>query len=244
MKRTLTIAGLALALTIVLAPAAFAQPLQWTNKGFVNFTLGAQAPSQDLATNTTFDLYNEQAILSTTQDVGGGLFFDISVGYKVWRNLTVGAGFSRVGSSTDLVVNAQIPDPDFFDSPRLVSTTASDAKHSQPAIHLTGTWMMPITDKVDVGFQFGPSIFMVSQDLPTAISVSEPGPTINSLNVTSVDKTTVGLHFGVDFTYLVTPRIGAGVLARYSWGSADLEGADDSLTVGGFQIGGGIRYRF
>jgi hypothetical protein len=115
MNRTLTAAGLALALTTVLASDALAQPMQWTNTGFVNVTFGAQAPSQELATNNTFDLYNEQAILSTTQDVGGGLFFDISVGYKVWRNLTVGAGFSRVGSSADLVVNAQIPDPDFFD---------------------------------------------------------------------------------------------------------------------------------
>ncbi len=244
MNRTLTAAGLALALTTVLASEALAQPLQWTNKGFVNVTFGAQAPSQDLATNNTFDLYNEQAILSTTQDVGGGLFFDISVGYKVWRNLTVGAGFSRVGSSADLVVDAQIPHPDFFDSPRAVSATASDANHSQPAIHLSGTWMMPVTDKVDVGFQFGPSIFMVSQDLPTGISVSEPGPTVTDLNVDSVDKTTVGFHFGVDFTYLVTPRIGAGVLARYAWGSADLDGTDDSLTVGGFQIGGGVRVRF
>ena len=243
MKRSLTAAGLALALTTVLAPDAFAQ-MQWTNKGFVNVSFGAQAPSQELATNNTFDLYNESAILSATQDVGGGVFFDISAGYKVWRNLCVGVGFSHVGSSADFVVNAQIPDPDFFDSPRLVSASVTDANHSQPALHFTGTWMMPVTDKVDVGFQFGPSIFMVSQDLPTAISVSEPGPAITDLQVTSVDKTTVGLHFGVDVTYLVTPRIGAGVLARYVWGSADLDGTDDSLTLGGFQFGGGLRVRF
>ena len=244
MKSTLTIAGLTLVLAIVLAPQASAQQLQWTNTGFVNVTLGAQAPSKELATSNVFDLYDEAAVLSTTQDVAGGFFFDISGGYKVWRNLAVGVGFSRVGSEADLVVDAQIPDPDFHDSPRLVSATASGAKHSQPALHLTGTWMMPVTDKVDVGFQFGPSIFFVSQDLPTGVSVTEPGPVISQLNVTSVDNTTVGLHFGVDVTYLVTPRMGVGVLARYSWGSVDLEGTDDSLTVGGFQIGGGLRVRF
>jgi len=244
MKSTLTVASMTLALSTVLATGVSAQQLQWTDKGFVNVTFGAQAPSKELATNNIFDLYNESAILSTTQDVAGGLFFDISGGYKVWENLAVGIGFSHVGSEADLVIDAQIPDPDFFDSPRRLSTTASGAKHSQPALHLTGTWMMPVTDKIDVGFQFGPSIFFVSQDLPTGISVTEPGPTISQLNVTSVDNTTVGIHLGVDLTYLVTPRFGAGLLARYVWGSADLEGTDDSVTVGGFQIGAGLRVRF
>jgi hypothetical protein len=243
MNRTLIVAGTTLALATIFASDASAQ-MQWTDKGFVNFTLGAQAPSKELATNTTFDLYNEPGTLSTTQDVAGGFFFDISAGYKVWRNLAVGIGFSRVGSEADLVVEAQVPDPDFFESPRLVSANVSGAKHSQPALHLTGTWMMPVTDKVDLGFQFGPSIFFVSQDLPTGVSVTEPGPTLNSITVSSVDSTSVGFHFGVDMTYLVTPRIGAGVLARFSWGSADLENTDESLTLGGFQIGGGVRVRF
>jgi hypothetical protein len=48
----------------------------------------------------------------------------------------------------------------------------------------------------------------------------------------------------VDVTYLVTPRYGAGVLLRYTRGSVDIEGANDSLTVGGFQIGAGLRVRF
>jgi hypothetical protein len=54
----------------------------------------------------------------------------------------------------------------------------------------------------------------------------------------------MGIHFGVDITYLVTPRYGVGVLARYTWGSADITGADESVTVGGLQIGGGLRIRF
>jgi hypothetical protein len=243
MKSTLTLASLTLAAWALAVHDAAAQ-MQWNNAGFVSFSIGAQAPSRDLQTNNTFDLYNESAVLSTTQDVAGGFMFEVSAGYKVWRNLLVGVGFSRVASEADLVVDAQIPDPDFFDNPRAVSTSVSGAKHSQPALHLTGTWMMPFTDKVDIGFQFGPSIFFVSQDLPTGISVSEPGPTINSVTVTSVDSTTVGLHFGLDLTYLLTERIGAGVLARYTWGSADLEGATDGLTLGGLEFGVGLRYRF
>jgi hypothetical protein len=43
---------------------------------------------------------------------------------------------------------------------------------------------------------------------------------------------------------MVTPRYGVGGLARYSRGSIDLDNASDSLKVGGFQIGAGLRVRF
>ena len=57
-------------------------------------------------------------------------------------------------------------------------------------------------------------------------------------------KTTLGINFGVDVQYLVANKIAVGGLARYTWGSADIDGATDNLSVGGFQIGAGIRYRF
>jgi hypothetical protein len=242
-KSTLITAAAAVAITTMLAPSAHAQ-MQWTDKGFVSVNFGAQAPSRTLDTNTTFDIYGETASQVTTQDVGGGAFFDFSGGYKVWRNLVAGIGFTFVGSSADLIVNAQIPDPDFFDRPRPVTVTLPDAKHRQTAINLTGTWMMPVTDKIEVGFQFGPTIFLVSQDVPGTIQVAEPGPTVTSAALIKDDHTTVGVHFGIDATYLITPRYGAGALIRYSVGSVDIEGADDNLTLGGFQIGAGLRVRF
>ncbi|MCA1560367.1 MAG: porin family protein [Acidobacteria bacterium] len=177
-------------------------------------------------------------------DVDGGAFLDISGGYKVWRNLAVAIGFSRMKSDSDVTFTAAIPDPVVTDRPRSVSGSAAAADHKEHAFHFMGVWMVPVTDKIDVGVSAGPTIFQVSQDVPSAITVSEPGPTVTGTTLTSVDKTTLGLNFGVDVTYLVTPDIGAGLLARYTWGSADLQGATDKLTVGGFQIGVGVRYRF
>jgi hypothetical protein len=246
MTRTLTIVGIGVALWTSSAQPAHAQ-MKWTDKVFLNVNFGAQAPSQSLSAETTPEIYGETAIVRSSQDVGGGAFFDISGGYKLWRNLTVGVGYTRVASKEDLIVDAQIPDSLVFDSPRAVTTTFADAQHTQQAINLTGTWMMPVTDKIDVGFQFGPTIFLVSQDLPldlTQSNIQEPSPTIVNVNLSSKDKTTVGVHFGVDVTYLVTPRYGVGVLARYAWGSADLGDSSESVTVGGFQIGGGLRVRF
>lgn len=234
-------------LALAAATAAVARPAaaqQWTDRGFVNVSFGVQAPSRDLATTTTFDIYGEPASLTATQDVAGGAFFDIAGGYKVWRNLAAGIGLTFVGSKADLAVSAQIPDPDFFDRPRAASTTLTDAKYRETAIHLTGTWVMPMTEEFDVAFQFGPTIFLVSQDLPGTLQVSEPGPSITSGAFLKDDHTTIGVHFGVDGTYLVTPRIGVGALVRYSVGSVDISGASDGLTVGGFNIAAGVRVRF
>ena len=97
---------------------------------------------------------------------------------------------------------------------------------------------------IDVGFSFGPTIFMVSQDVATAITVTEPAPSLSSTTIVREDHTGVGINLGVDINYFFRPDIGAGVLARYTYGSVDLDTVGESLTVGGFQLGFGLRYRF
>jgi hypothetical protein len=240
MKNALMIAAVA----AVLAPLDAHAQMQWTDKGFLNVNFGVQTGSQDLDTNTTFELYEEPATISSAQAVDGAPFFEVGAGYRVWRNLALGVAYSRLSSDSDVNISGSIPDPVFFDRLRPVSGAVSGAEHTQQAIHLQGVWMVPVTDKVDVGFGFGPTIFLVSQDVPSAVNVTEPGPSISSIDVNSADATTLGFHAGLDVTYLVTPRVGIGGTARYSWGSADIEGATDNLTVGGFQIGAGIRFRF
>ena len=238
---------LCLAMCVAVAPNAHAQ-MTWTDQGFVNITGGAQASSRSLETETSFDLYEEQALVSSSQDVKGGAFFDISAGYKVWRNLALGLGYARSGSTRNATVTALIPDPVRHDQPRSVSTSVTGLKHTESVVHLLGVWMVPVTDKIDVGMSAGPSIFMVTQGIPGALSVSEPGPSVTNSTARNVDKTTVGINLGVDVMYLVTKRkgigMGVGGLARYTWGSAGIAGASDKLTVGGFQIGVGVRARF
>ncbi len=234
---------LALVICATVAPAASAQ-MQWTDKGFLNVNGGAQAGSHTLATDTTFDLYKESGRLTTTQSVKGGGFFDITAGYKVWRNLALGVGYSHTGSDANVAIAASVPDPLFFDQPRALALTASGARHSENAVNISGTWMVPVTDKIDVDVAFGPTIFAVKQDVPKSITVAEPGPTVSSTTMSSESKSTVGVHFGFDANYLFTKQFGAGLIARYSWGSVNLPGATKKLTVGGFQIGAGLRVRF
>lgn len=232
-----------LAMCAFMAPSAQAQ-MTWTDKGFLNVTGGVQTGSHTIATDTTFDRYDELATVGTTQDISGGGFFDLSAGYKVWRNMALGVGYSWTSSKADAAVSASIPSPVFYDQPRAVTASAADLNHTEHGIHLMAVWMVPVTDKIDVGISAGPTVFQVKQDLPGALNITEPGPSVTGVDVTEINKTTIGLNIGVDVTYLVTKKIGVGGLARYTRGSADLDGATEKLTVGGFQIGGGLRIRF
>ena len=88
----------------------------------------------------------------------------MSAGYKVWRNLALGVGYSWTDSKSPASITASIPDPRFFDRPRSATATTPDLKHSENVINLMAVWMMPITDKIDVGVSAGPSIFNVKQE--------------------------------------------------------------------------------
>jgi hypothetical protein len=234
---------LCLAMCAAVAPNAQAQ-MTWTDQIFVNVSGGFQAGSHTLTTDTPFDLYDEQGSVGSTQKAKGGGLFDVSAGYKVWRNLAAGVGFSHTGGSSDAAVTARVPDPLLFNQLRTVTASSTGLKHSENVIHLMATWMVPVTDKIDVGVSAGPSIFSVKQDLPSAVTVAEPGPTVSAVTVNNVSKTSAGINIGVDVTYLVRKGMGVGGLARYTRASSNLRGAAESLAVGGFQIGGGLRLRF
>ena len=233
---------LCLALCAMATPAS--AQMTWTDKGFFNLDGGVQVGSSDVTVTTPFELYFEPGSLSSALDIKGGGFFNLAAGYKVWRNLAVGAGLTFTSSNGDAAITASVPDPLEFDHHRTVATSATDLKHSETQFHITGTWMLPVTDKMDVGFNFGPTFFSVNQEIPTALEVSEPGPTVTSVAIDELDESTVGIHFGIDVNYMINPRFGVGGMARYVWGSVDLENSTDSLKLGGFQIGGGLRVRF
>lgn len=244
LKKKMTNAAI-LALCFGAAPRLVsAQTMQWTDKGFATVNGGAQVGSHNLDSSSSFPLYDETATVNSTQKVKGGGFFDIGGAYRVWgKNLLAGLSFSHTGSKSDASFTATVPDPIVFDKPRSVSSSQSGMKHSENTVHLAAIWMIPIANKLDLGVFAGPSIFAVSQDAVTSVTVSEPGPTI-SAPVVKLSKTTVGANFGVDVQYMVDKKWGVGGIARYSVGSAGLPGLSKKLTVGGFQIGGGARMRF
>jgi opacity protein-like surface antigen len=62
----------------------------------------------------------------------------------------------------------------------------------------------------------------------------------------SASKTAFGVNVGGDVNYRITGGIGAGAFFRYVYGKAKMPGGDTTrdVTLGGPQIGVGLRYRF
>jgi hypothetical protein len=213
------------------------------NLGFVNVNFGGQPSSRDVGIATTFPIYGENANLTTTQENGGGALFDITGGYKIRPSIGVAIGFSNFSNSSDATVGTAIPNPLVFDQPAISSTTVSGLEHSERGIHLMGVYFMPVTPKIDVALSFGPSFILVKQDLVSSVSVA-PGTQTATPVVTTEKETGIGVNIGIDGTYLINRMFGAGVFLRYAGAKVDLSDAVQDVSVGGFQVGGGLRVRF
>ena len=232
------------ALALAAAAPAQAQQARWEHRGYVNLNGAVQVPSRDVSVNRTFTVYDEESTLEGRREIGSGALFDISAGMRVWDNLAIGLGYSRFSDSGAFNGTALVPDFLVFDSPHEQAINVGDLGHSEHGFHFSGVWFWPFTDKIDFAFSLGPSIFQVEQDTIT-INESNVQPGTSTLTgVTRLDesKTTVGFHAGVDVTYELTRRFGAGLLMRYAGAGTEISGAD--LDVGGFQVGVGVRYRF
>jgi hypothetical protein len=238
MTKTTSILWMATALTMSAAPAA----AQTTKNIYVDVNVGAQVASRTFVVDALPIVFNETAILSTNHKVGSGALFDVIGGYRVWRDLSVGLGFSHSGGSTDAEMTAAVPHPLFHDRRVETTTTVDSVKHSEIAFHIQAVWTMPVTDKMDAAFSFGPSFIHVSQDVVNNITV-EPGTQNATAAPESHSDTASGFQIGADLSYLLNPRYGIGGFIRYVGGSVDLPGVEN-LKLGGFQIGGGARFRF
>ena len=236
MTKTTSILRIATALTMCAAPAA----AQTTKNIFVDLNAGVQVASRTFVVDASPIVFGETAIMSTSHDVGSGGLFDMSAGYRVWRDLSIAIGFSFAGGSADAAMTAAVPDPLFHDRRVEVTATVDGLSHSEKTFYLQALWTVPVTDKMDASFSLGPSFINVSQELVNNISVT--GSTVTPLTETQSDTAT-GFNIGADLSYMLNPRYGVGGFIRYVGGSVDLPSAAD-LKVGGFQIGGGARLRF
>jgi hypothetical protein len=233
-----------LALAALALPTPTSAQVQWTGKGFINVGAGIQGGSKEVTTRTGLRLYDEDFTLDTSQHAEGGTVIDVSAGYRVWRNLAIGLGYTIAGKGTDITATADVPDPLFFDRRRAVSATFTEGTHSEQAFHLIGVWMMPITDKIDVAISGGPSYFIVKQSIASDVTVEEPAPTLSSITFSEPDASGIGVNLGVDVTYMVTKRFGAGGTFRYTYADVEIPGAVEKFKAGGPQGTFGVRIRF
>lgn len=231
------LAGLAVA-----APARAQTPAAERGATMISINAGAQLKDHPFTTANSFPLFDETASFSSAQTVGKGPLFDASVSRATgWRNLEVSVGFFTFSKKSNASVTATIPHPVFFGRDRTATTEVSDLKRSEVGFNLSAVWAMPLNEKMEVAFSFGPSFIRVSQELVPTVTADVAQ---NATPVVVKQKATgKGINIGVDFSYHLVSRYSAGAFVRYAGGVARLE-SHSSFKIGGVQAGGGLRVRF
>lgn len=241
MTKTISVRLMA-GLILACAAEAGAQSQPPEDRGFVTVNVGAQPARRDFDTSASFPLFDETATIRTRQHVGNGPMFDVSGGYRVWKRLAVGVGFSSFSKSGGSTVGGTVPDPIFFNRPKIVNAEASDLKHTERAVYLQAVWFIPVGHRIDVALSAGPSFIQVSQQLVSTATVAAGTLTLTPV-VETQRKLAKGVNAGLDLSYAVTRGFSPLIFVRFNGGTINLPSVAD-LKVGGLQTGIGGRIRF
>lgn len=237
------------------APAPAPAPSSgWEDRAYINVGFGVESGNSDFTDTRTFSIYDETGTLTSTSSFSSGSLFDVGVGFRVWRNFSVGAAYHQEQNTADGTLTGTVPHPIFFNQPRSFTTTVPGLLRKENAEHLVLGWTVPLGNKLDVMLYAGPSFFRVQQDVVSDFKTSESGSPFTQVLVTPTvatrKKSVTGYNVGTDISYLFwqndSVRLGAGLFLRYTEAKTTLLilSTEQDTTIGGFQFGFGGRIRF
>jgi hypothetical protein len=211
---------------------------------FVDVNAGVQEGNTRFAVETPLPAFGRQGTLTVDGEITGGGVFDAGALVRVHGDVALGAGYSRTSSGEFMQYVAVVPPPVGSSIPPATFTDiTSELRHEEQVVYVKAAWLRAPTSRFVYVVSAGPAFFRVKQDIPftTAVLVN----ILSSLAPTNTPFTesTVGFHVGLDLIYMAR-HLGGGVLLRYTRGSVEFPSSTEPLTVGGAQLGIGVRARF
>ena len=191
-------------------------------------------------------LYDETAAYDIRQEPAEKIFYDATVGVRVWRGLAAAVSVSFLDARSATVASGSIPSPLFFDSARTTSFSA-ELDRQQIDIHLQAVYFLPMPSIVDVALSAGPSLLRVTRASVSSVTLGQeslPFQTISiaGLGTTEVSETGIGTSIGADIALMPRRVFGVGVFVRYVTGM--IGNGSQQFDAGGLQVGAGLRFRF
>jgi opacity protein-like surface antigen len=220
---------------------------------FLNIGGGYQLGSADLTRHLVAfkDTYAEEGSIDADYGQGSGFVFDIVGGGRVAGHVSVGFGISYARHDEAATVDARVPHPFVFQTLRNATFTTASLSGQELVLHIPILWTQSFRSATRVTVFGGPSIFRVTQNFVTEVTLNEVYPyesvTIADTTQSEINDNAFGYHVGAGVTQFFGATVGAGVDVRYSRASLDFAGDDNATTTaraGGFQVTGGVRFRF
>lgn len=236
---------------LLAAAGASAQPPAERTR-IVSVNLGMHSINDAFMNRVTFRLHDETSSFESHYDVTKHYALDGGVAFLLWKGLAVGVAASHVAEPTTARVDALVPHPHFSGYPRRASGVRRGLTRREIGLHVQGQYWWSITGNLLLRAVWGPTFFMVRQDLVAHIDTQEADGDFDRILLTghrarTVTAGSVGLNLGFDGTWFVTERVGLGFNVRYSRGTATVRLGGRSATpleLGGTHAGGGLRLAF
>ena len=217
-----------------------------------SINLGMQFINDAFMNQVTFRQYDETGFFDAHYDVTKHYSLDGDIAGRIWKAVGLGIAVSHVSEPTRSVINAQVPNPFFFNFPRSTRGIVRNLKRREIGLHLQGQVWHFFRDNFLLRVTWGPTVFVVRQDLVSRIETQESSIDFDRVSlaghrIRTLTSGSVGFNLGFDGTLFVTERIGLGFNMRHSRGSTtiDLGGRSDTLLeLGGIHAAGGLRLVF
>ena len=203
-------------------------------------------PATTFETTLEMPLFEETAAYGIEQEANSKIYYDATVGVRIWQGLAAAVGVSFLDTSAATVASGSIPSPLIFDNPRTASFS-TELNRRQMDIHLQAVYYLPTPTGIDIALSAGPSLLSITRDSVSSVTLgpeSFPFETVSiaSLGTTEVRETGIGTNIGADIAFMPSRVFGVGIFVRRVIGMVD--SGSQKLDVGGLQAGAGLRFHF
>ena len=139
----------------------------WLDRGYLSVNGMYQTATPSFTQQQAWSYFAEPASVAIEYPGESAPGVDIAGGWRVWRNLAIGAGLAVASRPATTVVSGSMPNPLYTNRPTTLSG-GFEAKHSETAIHVQASWMMPLKPKMVLMVFGGPSFVNVTQTIVQA----------------------------------------------------------------------------
>jgi Outer membrane protein beta-barrel domain len=192
----------------------------------------------------------ENATLTLDHGVKTAPGFNAGAAVRILPRFWVGVQYAMANMKPTASIDAAIPHPIQFNTPRTVQGSIDDLAHDEQNIHVDLMYALPF-QALDVKVMGGPTFFNVKQDFVSGLAVNETYPfdtaTFASATTKQLSDSAVGFNAGVDVSRALTSHLGVGGLVRYSRADVKFDDADvgkHTVKAGGLEATAGVRVRF
>ena len=175
---------------------------------------------------------------------------DLGLGYILNQSMGVGLGAIILSNDLDAGLDAGVPHPYVFNSPRSGhGFLRLDLKAT--ILYLNFIYRVSVS-KFTVDLFAGPAYFNSSADIINTVAIQDVFPNTSvtmTLATENVKKSSFGFNAGAGLNYFFAKSLGVFVEARYLSGNAAFASSSGTvpeitLPVGGLSVGAGLIFRF